>query len=65
MRLAAKHDTEYQQMLQEVEKDFSKGENVQGLLRLPDGQWVVPGNDALRTSLLAEAHDSVVSGHFG
>ena len=65
MRLAAQHDPDYQRSLQEVEKDFTKGENVQGLLRLPDGRWFVPRDDALRTSLLSEAHDSVASGHFG
>ena len=65
MRLAAQHDPDYQRSLLEAEKDVTKGENVQGLLRLPDGRWVVPRDDALRTSLLAEAHDSVASGHFG
>ena len=65
MRLAAQHDPDYQRLLLEAEKDFAKGENIQGLLRLPDGRWVVPRDDALRTSLLAEAHDSVASGHFG
>ena len=37
MRLAAKQDPDYQRLLQEAEKDTSKGENIQGLLYLPDG----------------------------
>ena len=65
MRLAAKNDPEYQRMLLEAERDTRKGEVVQGLLRLSDGRWVVPSDEALRTSLLSEAHDSLASGHFG
>ena len=65
MHLAAQHDPDYQRSLLEVEKDFTKGENMQGLLRLPDGRWVVLRNDALRISLLSEVHDSVASGYFG
>ena len=45
--------------------DPSKGENVQGLLYLPDGRWLVPQDDSLRTALLSEAHDAMFSGHFG
>ena len=65
MRLAAKHDQNYQRRLQEATEDPAKGENVQGLLCLLDGRWLVPQDDDLRTALLSEAHDFVFSGHFG
>ena len=65
MRLVAKNDQDYQRLLQEAEKDPKKGENIQGLLYLPDGCWHVPHDDALRTSLLSEAYDTLFSGYFG
>ena len=34
-------------------------------MQTKEGRWIVPNHAPLRTALLAEAHDSVVSGHFG
>ena len=37
----------------------------EGLLLTGTGQVQVPKDSALRTTIMAEAHDPIVSGHFG
>ena len=70
-RHAAKADERYQQRLSEVQ-DASTDEasnggftDWDGLILTPEGRIEVPNHDILRTTILAESHDIIVSGHFG
>ena len=65
LRLAAQMDPSYQEQKRLIQEGHSKGVLCQDLIQTHDGKWWIPNNDALKTALLAESHDSVVSGHFG
>ena len=65
MKLAATLDDQYQEMVTKAKEGDTRWVVKGELLQTPQGKWVVLALPTLRTALLAEAHDSVISGHFG
>ena len=65
MKLAAQFDDRYQELLAKARDHRDGLREEDGLVRLGDEIWWVSRNDQLRILLLAEAHDSPTSGHFG
>ena len=67
MVAAAEEDEEYQDKIEETRSwgEAAVWREEKGLLVTEEGCIRVPRDNALRTLLLAEAHDSRLGGHFG
>ena len=66
MAMASEQDEAYAELKQKTERGEVPGYRLcRGLVQATEGEIVVPRDDAIRTLLLAEAHDSRMGGHFG
>ena len=65
LTLAASQDSEYQTLQAKAERGEGGLRKWQGLVLDEDERVVVPKDDAIRTLLISEAHDSPLAGHFG
>ena len=65
LQAASDLDPEYRQFRDKVDAMDPEYVVRDRLVQTHSGQWVVPQSDAIRTFLLAEAHDTITSGHAG